>query len=425
MNINSYSSLDIISFVEQNDVKFIRLAFTDVFGRMKNIAVLPTELKRAFKYGIPFDISAYLGKDYIMGHELRLFPIENTLSLMPWRPKTGSVVRLLCDIRENDGSVFQLEQRYRLKQYMDNLLSNGYYCDVNTECEFYLFDRDDNGNPTNIPHDTANYLDTSPLDKCENIRREICISLEEMGLYPESSRHKYGPGQNEIDFKHADTLSCADNFTQFRVAVKTIAYQNGLYCSFLPKPIEDKSGSSLLINLNIKKDNKSIFTLNSDGSMNPTGKQFIAGILDRLPEMTCFLNCNTNSYNRLNQIKLDNSIPNLIRVQSQTDLPRIAICSPDAMCNIYSVLNLIIHAGIEGIELQKDINNVKCNKFSDLPSSFEEALNIADSSEFVKNIIGEDTWKQLKFNLDEIIDLFNSADDKKIFENTTYMKYYG
>lgn len=420
-----YSSSDIISFVEQNDVKFIRLAFCDVFGRMKNIAVLPTELNRAFKYGIPFDISAYLGKDYIMGHELRLFPIESTLSLMPWRPKTGSVIRLLCDIKENDGSTFKLDQRYRLKTYTDELRSKGYSCDVSTECEFYLFDRDDSGNPTNIPHDNGSYLDTSPLDKCENIRREICISLEEMGLTPETSRHKYGPGQNEIDFKHGNPLSCADNFAQFRVAVKTIAYQNGLFCSFLPKPIEDKPGSSLLINMNVSKNGTSIFKLDSNGNIDKLGNQFMAGILDRLPEITCFLNANTNSYNRLNQIKLDNSIPHLIRIQPESDLHRIALCSPDAMCNIHMVLNLILHAGIEGIELQKNISDVKCKKFSDLPSTLEEAICIADNSDFVKSVIDIHTWKELKFNLDEIINLYNSAENKKAFEDITYIKYYG
>ena len=421
----NYSSSDIISFVEQNDVKFIRLAFCDVFGRMKNIAVLPTELKRAFKYGMPFDISAYLGKNYIMGHELRLFPIESTLSLMPWRPKTGSVIRLLCDIRETDGSTFNLDQRYRLKSYNDMLVSKGYSVEIGTECEFYLFDRDNNGNPTDIPHDNASYLDTSPLDKCENIRREICITLDEMGLSPETSRHKYGNGQNEIDFKHSNTLSSADNFVQFKVAVNTIAYQNGLFCSFLPKPFDDGMGSSLLINLNVSKDGQSLFSLDSDKNIHESGNQFMAGILDRLPEMTSILNMNTNSYNRLNQIKLDNSIPDLIRVQPECDLRRIALCSPDNLCNIYMALNLILHAGIEGLENKKSLNDIKCKTFSDLPSSFEEALEFSNNSLFVKNVIGDDTWNFLKSSLDEIVQQYNSATDKKSFENNIYMKYYG
>ncbi len=424
--MNNYSPADIISFVEHNDVKFIRLAFCDIFGRMKNIAILPNELKKAFKDGIPFDVSAYLGKGYNMGHELRLFPIESTLSLMPWRPKTGSVIRLLCDIKENDGSMFELNQRERLRVYAQQLKYNGYTCDVNTECEFYLFERDDNGNPTKIPYDMASYLDTSPIDKCENIRRELCISLEEMGLSPKTSRHKYGPGQNEIDFKCDNILSCADNFSQFRVAVKTIAYQSGLYCSFQPKPLVDKTGSSLLINLNVCKNNQNIFKCDSDGNMSTVGNQFIAGILDRLPEISCFLNADTNSYNRLNQIKMDNSIPSIIRVQPEdSSTNSVALCSPDAMCNIYIALNLILHAGVEGIELKKDINNVCCNKFSDLPSSLEEALNIAENSQFVKSIIGEEAWKNFKFSLDEIIDLYNSAEDKCAFEDAMYMNYYG
>lgn len=420
-----YSSADIISFVEQNDVKFIRLAFCDVFGRMKNIALLPNELKKAFKHGVPFDISAYFGKNYIMGHELRLFPIENTLSLMPWRPKTGSVVRLLCDIRENDGSISKYDQRHKLKTYVDDCISNGYFCEVGTECEFYLFNRDDNGNPTDIPHDKASYLDTSPLDNCENIRREICITLEEMGLSPRSSRHKYGYGQNEIDFKHGDPVSTADNFLQFKVAVNAIAYQSGLFCSFLPKPIADTMGSSLLINMDMSKNQESLFSFNSSDDIHEKGNQFMAGILDRLPEMTSLLNMNTNSYNRLNQIKLDNSIPDLIRVQPDLDLRRIALCSPDAMCNIYMALNLLLHAGMEGIECKKSLHSVNCKTFNDLPSSFEEALELTNKSQFVKDVIGEDTWKSLKFSLDEIVDLYNSAPDKLKFEHQMYMKYYG
>lgn len=416
---------DIISFVEQNDVKFIRLAFCDIFGRMKNIAVLSTELKRAFKNGIPFDISAHLGKDYIMGHELRLFPLESTLCLMPWRPRSGSVVRLLCDVKENDGSMFDLDQRYRLKSYHDELLSRGYVVEVGTECEFYLFDRDTNGNPTNIPHDNGGYLDTSPLDQCENIRREICITLEEMGLSPETSRHKYGHGQNEIDFKHGDPVSCADNFVQFKVAVNTIAYQNGLYCSFMPRPIPNSMGSSLFINIDITKDGNKLFSLDGSKKLHEEGNQFMAGILDRLPEMTSILNMNTNSYNRLNQIKSDNSIPDLIRVQPEFDLRRIALCSPDNMCNIYMALNLILHAGIEGIEKGKSLNDVKCKTFSDLPSSLEEALQITDKSDFVKNVIGDKTWECLKSSLDEIVEQYNSASDKSAFENDAYMKYYG
>jgi glutamine synthetase len=424
MNMNDYTTADILTFVEQNDVKFIRLAFCDVFGRMKNIAILPKELKRAFKYGIPFDASAYFGKDYITGHELRLFPIENTLSLMPWRPKTGSVIRLLCIIKENDGTLFEQCQRHRLSTYLDEIHAKGYLCDVNTECEFYLFDRDDSGNPTKVPYDTASYMDTSPLDKCENIRREICITLEEMGLSPETSRHKYGCGQNEIDFEKADVLSCADNFAQFRVAVKTIAYQNGLFCSFLPKPLNDNYYNSLLINLSVTKDGKNIFNL-VDGKLNPIGEYFMAGIMDRLPEITAFLNANTNSYRRLNQIKQDNSFPDLFRLQPQKDLQRVALCSPDAMCNIYTALNLVLRAGIEGIELQKDIENVACKSFSDLPSSFEEALKLAYTSEFVKSAVGDETLEELFNSLDGVIKEYNNTKDKQAFEDTTYTEYYG
>ena len=179
----SFSPKEILDFVEENDVKFIRLTFCDMFGNLKNIAIMPDELPKAFQYGVSFDASC-LTKEY---SDLLLVPDISTLSVLPWRPKSGRVVRFFCSIKNIDGSDYVGDMRSALQKEITGLYSKGYSCELGTKCEFYLFDLDENGDPTKIPHDQGSYLDVAPLDKCENTRREICLSLEEMGLSPKSS----------------------------------------------------------------------------------------------------------------------------------------------------------------------------------------------------------------------------------------------
>ena len=228
----SFSPKEILNFVEENDVKFIRLTFCDIFGNLKNIAIMPNELQKAFNCGIPFDASYFDASC----SDLLLVPDISTLSVLPWRPKSGRVVRFFCSIKNTDGTDYGCDMRNDLINYINSLRLNGYSCEMGTRCEFYLFELDKNGAPTKIPHDRGGYLDVAPLDKCENPRREICLSLEEMGLAPKSSCHKHGPGQNEIEFHENEPVTAADNMVHYKTVVKSIAAQNGLFASFMPKP---------------------------------------------------------------------------------------------------------------------------------------------------------------------------------------------
>ena len=202
-----FSESDILDFIEENDVKFIRMTFCDTFGNMKNIAIMPRELQRAISYGIPFNATGLMEAAH---QSLLLKPDPSTLSVLPWRPQTGRVIRFFCNIYHMDGTPYSGDLRRNLRKTMKKCNQMGYHCEMGTRCEFYLFNLDEQGNPTHVPHDHGGYLDIAPLDQCENTRREICLSLEEMGIDPTSSCHKHGPGQNEIDFACNNPLTAAD-----------------------------------------------------------------------------------------------------------------------------------------------------------------------------------------------------------------------
>ena len=232
-----YTQEDVFSYVEQEDVKFIRLVFCDAAGKQKNIAIMPQELKRAFSQGISFDGSAVGGFSGVEESDLFLFPIPETLTDLPWRPSRGKVVRMLCNIRYPDGRPYPMDCRALLANAVREAKSEGITVQIGAEFEFYLFKTDADGNPTTQPFDHAGYMDVAPEDKGENVRREICLMLESMGISPESSHHEEGPGQNEIDFRYSDAITAADNALLFTSVVKAVAVSNGLYADFSPKPI--------------------------------------------------------------------------------------------------------------------------------------------------------------------------------------------
>lgn len=427
----NYSPKEILSFVEENDVKFIRLTFTDIYGQLKNIAIMPDQLSQAFEHGIAFDATTLAG----CHSDLLLFPDISTLSVLPWRPKSGRVIRFFCNIRCTDGTPYKGDLRSELSSYIDEMKKKNYTCEIGTKCEFYLFNTDDDGEPTKIPHDHAGYLDIAPLDKCENVRREICLSLEEMGFSPQSSRHTHGPGQNEIDFTRSDVLTAADNMVYYKTVVKNIAAQNGLYATFMPKPIEKKPGSGLHISIAVK-DGKDFLFSSSTENQTEKGRQFIAGILNRIREITCFLNPITNSYKRFGENFAPQFVnwsfenhSQLIRIPytSGGKHPRIEVRSADAACNPYIVFKLLLAAGFEGIEncevLGDDtFTNSANGNFAKLPSTMKEAIELAKSSEFVrKNLspeIHEAVIKKLEYDLSE----YDSSDDKQSFEDEYYFK---
>lgn len=428
----SFSPKEILNFIEENDVKFIRLTFCDMFGNLKNIAIMPDELPRAFEYGIPFDSSTIASGT----SDLLLVPDISTLSVLPWRPKSGRVVRFFCSLKNMDGSDYVGDTRTDLTNYINQLRLDGYTCEMGTKCEFYLFELDEKGAPTRIPHDNGGYLDVAPLDRCENARREICLSLEEMGMKPKGSCHKHGPAQNEIEFKENEPVTAADNMVHYKTVVKSIAAQSGLFASFMPKPLPNEHGSALCISLSIKKRGENIF--GSDLSeMSHEGKCFISGVLSRIREMTAFINCTTNSYKRFGMgyapKYVDWSFENcsqLIRIPKAVGItPRIEIRSADACCNPYAAFKLILAAGIEGIKrddcslLDSTMKDGSGNDLQLLPETLEEAVKIAKQSDFVREHLSEEICADIFEQIDRQVSRYNAADDKDEFEYRTYFKY--
>ena len=390
-----YSKQEVMQYVQEEDVKFIRLAFCDVFGKQKNISIMPEELPRAFEYGIAIDASAIEGFGDETHSDLLLHPDADTLMPLPWRPEHGRVVRMFCTISYPDGRTFECDSRSILKQAVQDAEKAGFQFFFGAEQEFYLFNLDDNGNPTKEPYDNAGYMDIAPEDKGENIRREVCLTLEQMGIRPESSHHEEGPGQNEIDFRYSSPLAAADNAMTFQTVVKTVARRNGLYADFSPKPLEDKPGNGFHINMSVKSSD------NTD-NMN----FMIAGILAKVAEMTIFLNPLESSYQRFGNNKAPRYISwssenrsQLVRVPAAVgEYKRAELRSPDPAANTYLAFALMIYASLYGIqnklELQDpaDINLYKADadtlaKFEQLPENLKSACSLANNSDFIKEHI--------------------------------------
>lgn len=390
-----YSKEEIIQYVQEEDVKFIRLAFCDVFGKQKNISIMPQELPRAFEYGIAIDASAIAGFGDETHSDLFLHPEPDTLMPLPWRPEHGCVVRMFCSITYPDGKIFECDTRSILKKAIQAAEYAGYQFFFGAEQEFYLFQLDDNGKSTKLPYDNASYMDIAPEDRGENIRREICLTLEQMGIQPESSHHEEGPGQNEIDFRYSDPLTAADNSMTFQTAVKTIAGLNGVFADFSPKPLENQAGNGFHINMSVKS---------SDGTDNMDS--MIAGILFKISDMTVFFNPTPDSYKRFGSHKAPKYISwssenrsQLIRVPAAIGIYRRAeLRSPDPSANTYLAFALMIHAALEGIQNKLvlpppvDINLYKADdntlkNFRQLPKDFKSACTVAANSDFIKKHI--------------------------------------
>lgn len=387
---------EVFDFVSQEDVKFIRLAFCDVAGRQKNISILPNELERAFSDGISFDASAIRGFGDEGKSDLMLFPIPSTMNVLPWRTSHGKVIRMFCNVRHPDGTPFEADSRLILKRAIDAASAKGVTVRIGAEFEFYLFNTDEKGYPTTEPFDRAGYMDVAPEDKGENVRREICMTLLDMGITPESSHHEEGPGQNEIDFRYSDAMTAADDAMNFLTVVKAAAQRNGLFADFSPKPLKGESGNGLHVNISLKS---------SDGA--DRTNEFMAGILAHIKEMTAFLNPTEESYKRLGEKKAPKYVTwspenrsQLIRVPAaKGEYKRIELRSPDPTVNPYLAYALLIRAGLDGIEKNMQIpeavnvNLYKADKnltdkLETLPSTLAEAKEIARNSDFIQNILG-------------------------------------
>lgn len=384
-----YRAQEVIQYAREEKVKFVRLAFSDVYGRQKNVTIMASELERAFDSGIAFDASAVPGFGGDVRSDLFLHPDPATLAEQPWRPENGRLVRMFCDIRCPDGSPFEADCRHILRRAVRDAEAAGCSFAFGSELEFYLFRLDENGEPTRIPYDRAGYMDIAPEDRGENIRREICLTLEQMGIRPESSHHEEGPSQNEIDFRYSEPLSAADNSLTFLSVVRSVAAANGLCADFSPKPLPEHPGSGLHINLSVRGGAEGAEPLN----------YVIAGILEHIGALTLFLNPCEDSYLRLGGRKAPRYISwssenrsQLIRIPAaQGEFRRAELRSADPTANPYLAFALLIRAGLDGIERRltlpepADFNLYTAppevlSRYKRLPASLAEAAAAAQAS---------------------------------------------
>lgn len=387
-----YTPQEVMQFVREENVKFLQLSFCDVYGKQKNIAIMSEELQRAFDFGIAIDASAIGGFGGEVRSDLLLHPDAATLIQLPWRAEQGKVARMFCDITYPDGRPFEGDTRYILKQAVAAAQEEGYSFSFGAEMEFYLFKLDEQGQPTKIPYDNAGYMDIAPEDRGENVRREICLLLEQMGIRPESAHHESGPGQNEIDFHYSAPVTAADNAITFHAIVRTVAMQNGLHADFSPKPIPDRDGNGMHINISAK---------------GPAGTDplpcVIAGILDHVRDMTVFLNPCADSYARLGHDKAPSHVTwsgenrsQLIRIPAAIgEFRRAELRSADPAANPYLAFALVIRAALAGLKAGRtppaaaDFNvftasNQMLEQYQKLPGSLQEAAELATASSFIQ-----------------------------------------
>lgn len=385
---------EFMQYINEEDVKFIRLQFCDIFGTPKNISIMPSDVKRALTTGVGFNPMGIPGFKNEAMSDLFLHPEPETAALLPWRPDQGRVVRLFCDIRYQDDSIFACDTRSILKKAIAKAADLGITFTFGTRMEFYLFKTDEDGAPTKNPLDKAGYMDIAPLDKGENARREICLTLERMGVTPVNSHHEAGPGQNEIDFVSSDPLKAADDAVTFISVVKTIAARNGLYADFSPKPLAGQPGNGFHVNFNCERNgDRSILT------------NAIAGIMENIYDMTIFLNRCEDSYQRIGKgdapryISWSNgNFGQLIRIPQTGSHHYAQLRSPDGFSNPYLMFALIIYAGLAGIEkglepaspINRDLKDAPAdvtNGIRMLPRTIDEAKTAAKASSLIREVL--------------------------------------
>lgn len=415
--MNYYTRADILRIVEEEDVGFIRLQFTDIFGVMKNVAITASQLEKALDHQIMFDGASIEGFARIEESDMYLYPDLDTFEIFPWRPQQGKVARLICDVYKPDGTIFQSDPRYVLKKVMFQAKSMGFEFDVGTECEFFLFHTDDDGLPTTVTHESAGYFDLGPLDLGENARRDMVLTLEDMGYEIEASHHESAPAQHEIDLHYDEALASADSIMTFKLVVKTIARRHGLHATFMPKPKSGINGSGMHINMSMRKDGINIFHDSKDpAGLSKEAYWFIGGLMKHMKAICFITNPVVNSYKRLvpgyeAPVYIAWSARNrtpLIRIPDiRGHAVRVELRSPDPSANPYLALAVCLAAGLEGI--QNEImppKSVDCNIYEMseeerkasgiemLPGSLLEAAREFEKDPFIQSVLGEDLSKK-------------------------------
>ena len=416
--MSRYTKDDIFRMVEEEDVEFIRLQFTDIFGTLKNIAITSSQLEKALDNKCMFDGSSVEGFVRIEESDMYLYPDYDTFEIFPWRPQQGKVARLICDVYTPDGKPFEGDPRWILKKTIKEANEMGYRFDVGPECEFFLFHTDDNGLPTTLSHEKAGYFDLGPNDLGENIRRDMVLTLEEMGFEIEASHHEVAPAQHEIDFKYDEVLKTADNIQTFKMTVKTIAKRHGLYATFMPKPKFGISGSGMHINMSLAtEEGKNIFAdENGKIGLSDDAYHFIAGIMKHARGMSAITNPLVNSYKRLvpgyeAPVYIAWSAKNrspLIRIPSARGAgTRVELRCPDPTANPYLAMAVCLKAGLDGIKRQLPVppsvdTNIfnltaeekKARHIHSLPANLREATLAMSESDFMKEAVGSHIFER-------------------------------
>ena len=399
--MGKYTKADILRMVKEDDVEFIRLQFTDIFGDLKNVAITSSQIEKALDNKIMFDGSSIEGFARIEESDMYLYPDYDTYETFPWRPQQGKVARLICDVYKPDGTPFEGDPRYVLKKALKEAADMGYMMNVGPECEFFLFQTDENGLPTTNTYERASYFDLGPLDFGENARRDMVLTLEQMGFEIEASHHEVAPAQHEIDFKYGEALKTADSIETFKLVVKTIAKKHGLCATFMPKPKYGVCGSGMHMNMSLSKDGKNIFA----------DDYFIAGIMEHMREMSAITNPLVNSYKRLvpgyeAPIYIAWSAKNrspLVRIPSARGAgTRVELRCPDPTANPYLAMAVCLKAGLDGIKRQLPLvpsvdSNIfeltreekKARHIESLPANLREAVLCMRDSDFMKEALGE------------------------------------
>ncbi|MCR4640265.1 glutamine synthetase family protein [Ruminococcus sp.] len=419
-----YSENEILQYIEENDVKFVKLTFCDLHGKLKNISILSSELAATFESGARITAKKISGFEVADGKDIFLFPDAQTMTLLPWRPQQGRVIRMFCYIRYKDGTPFEGDSRYFLKKAMKAAVSAGYCFRFGTSCEFTLFRNGDNGIPTKIPHDNAGYCDTAPDDKGENIRRDVCLTLEQMGIHPISSRHESGCGQHEIDFNASSALKAADTFLSFKSAVKSVAETHGVHASFMPKPLRTDCGNGMHISFNIFPD--SDFLEERSPGTGDELKSAAAGIMKHIRDFALFTNSTVNSYERLGEFTAPRDIlwasdegSQLIRMNPDSDEAAVELRAADCVCNPYLAFGLMIYAALEGVT-EKTQLPAESESLGRLPTTLAEAADCAGTSGFVRKYLPANILETLvSFSRAEWKE-YSAAYDKEAFENQKY-----
>ena len=409
--MGNYTREEILQMVEEEDVEYIRLQFTDMFGAIKNIAVTALELPRALNNQCVIDGEQIAGTSGLKDADLYLRPVLDTFAILPWRPQQGKVARMICDLYFPDGTPYKNSPGYILENVAGKAQDEGYTCYIDPECEFFLFHTDDNGNPTTVTHEQAGYLDISPLDLGENARRDMVLTLEDMGMEVESSHHEAAPAQHEIDFRYDEALATADKIMTFKLAVKTIAKRHGLFASFMPKPKYGINGSGMHINMSLSQNGKNIFDDPSgELGLSKEAYYFIGGIMKHMKGMSAITNPLVNSYKRLvpgyeAPIYIAWSATNrspLIRIPASRGAgTRVELRCPDPAANPYLALAVCLAAGLDGIEnkimppeeVRENVFEMRLSRKAEkgivsLPGDLMESIEEFEHDDYIKGVLG-------------------------------------